>query len=179
MTTLLGKYFQTNKVELLHIRRKLNRLLVTSTALQGQVVKQISPKDRTFAIIYSLRRVYSYTSSISSFVVCLTCFWPFNIVRQAEHHHSYVLQLTHDYRKLEDEIKKTRKQKNDLERSHDRAMKEITHNSKDLVIETLKDDIQRLQEDRDDKEKQIAELKAAINQYQTKYDLLRNISIDK
>lgn len=56
-----------------------------------------------------------------------------------------------------------------MEKSLNRAMKGIEHNSRDEIIETLKEDIKRLQGERDDRQRKISELKADLNQLQTKY----------
>ncbi|CAG2229811.1 PLCB [Mytilus edulis] len=58
--------------------------------------------------------------------------------------------------------------KNNLERTHSKTMKVLVHNEKEAVIVTLKEDITRLQGERDDRDKQIADLKADKDELQTK-----------
>lgn len=78
-------------------------------------------------------------------------------------------KLNSDYRKLEDKFHEEQAKRNWLEKTHMKTVKGIKHNATEEIIGTLKDDIKRLQTERDDKEKQIVELKSNIGQLQTKY----------
>lgn len=89
---------------------------------------------------------------------------------------AYIHQKNHDYRNLEEKVRRERGKKNEMEKSLNRAMKGIEHNSRDEIIETLKEDIKRLQGERDDRQRKISELKADLNQLQTK---LSKIAGDK
>ena len=70
---------------------------------------------------------------------------------------------------LEDKLHEEQAKRNQLERSHRKTVKGIEHNATEEIIGQLKDDIKRLQMERDDKEKQIVELESNIGQLQTKY----------
>lgn len=78
-------------------------------------------------------------------------------------------KLSSDNRKLEDNLHEEQAKRNQLEKTHMKTVKGIEHNATEEIIGTLKDDIKRLQTERDDKEKQIVELKSNIGQLQTKY----------
>jgi seryl-tRNA synthetase len=69
-------------------------------------------------------------------------------------------KLSSDNRKLEDNLHEEQAKRNQLEKTHMKTVKGIEHNATEEIIGTLKDDIKRLQTERDDKEKQIVELKS-------------------
>ena len=78
-------------------------------------------------------------------------------------------KLSSENRTLEDNLHEEQAKRNQLEKTHMKTVKGIKHNATEEIIGTLKDDIKRLQTERDDKEKQIVELKSNIGQLQTKY----------
>lgn len=78
-------------------------------------------------------------------------------------------KLNSDNRILENKLHEEQAKRNQLEKIHMKTVKGIKHNATEQIIGALKDDIKRLQTERDDKEKQIVELKSNIGQLQTKY----------
>ena len=81
---------------------------------------------------------------------------------------AYISQLNHDFNQLNELLKKEKQKKKELERSHEKTIKGIEHNSKEEIIATLKEDLKRLQNERDDREKEMDEMKANFTQLQTK-----------
>lgn len=84
------------------------------------------------------------------------------------HANSYTEQIHYDFKKLQKQLKTLEIQKHDLENTHNKTMKDLVHNQKEAIIVTLKEDVKRLQAERDDKDKQIADLKADKDELQSK-----------
>jgi len=70
---------------------------------------------------------------------------------------------------LEDKLHEEQAKRNRLEKTHRKTVKGIEHNATEEIIGQLKDDIKRLQMERDDKEKQMVELESNIGHLKTRY----------
>ncbi|VDI14858.1 Hypothetical predicted protein [Mytilus galloprovincialis] len=81
---------------------------------------------------------------------------------------AYITQMHVDNKQLEEQLKTLEKRKSELEKSHNKTMKDLVHNQKEAIIVTLKEDVKRLQAERDDRDKQIADLKADKDELQSK-----------
>ncbi|XP_071125616.1 DNA repair protein RAD50.S-like [Mytilus edulis] len=81
---------------------------------------------------------------------------------------AYITQMHVDNKQLEEQLKTLTKHKSELEKSHNKTMKDLVHNQKEAIIVTLKEDVKRLQAERDDRDKQIADLKADKDELQSK-----------
>ncbi|XP_071125613.1 uncharacterized protein [Mytilus edulis] len=85
-----------------------------------------------------------------------------------ENREAYIHRINNDYRKLEEKLQREQGKKNAMEKSLNKAMQGLAHNSKEEIIETLKEDVKRLQDELNDRQRKIADLKADLNQLQTK-----------
>lgn len=89
--------------------------------------------------------------------------------RVLENREAYIHRINNDYMKLEEKLQREQGKKNAMEKSLNKAMQGLAHNSKEEIIETLKEDVKRLQDELNDRQRKIADLKADLNQLQTKY----------
>lgn len=78
-------------------------------------------------------------------------------------------QLRNENRMLEKKLHEEQAKRNQLEKTHSKTVRGIEHNATEEIIGTLKDDIKRLQTERDDKEKQIVDLESNIGHLNTRY----------
>ncbi|VDI34369.1 Hypothetical predicted protein [Mytilus galloprovincialis] len=90
------------------------------------------------------------------------------LYQQTQFDAAYIRQIHVDYRQLEEQLKKLKEHKCELEKSHNKTMKDLVHNQKEAIIVTLKEDVKRLQAERDERDKQIADLKADKDELQSK-----------
>ncbi|XP_063414028.1 early endosome antigen 1-like [Mytilus trossulus] len=91
-----------------------------------------------------------------------------SLAHRLHHTDAYIEQIHYDFKKLQNELKTLEKQKHDLENTHNKTMKDLVHNQKEAIIVTLKEDVKRLQAERDDRDKHIADLKADKDELQSK-----------
>ncbi|CAC5413587.1 unnamed protein product [Mytilus coruscus] len=90
------------------------------------------------------------------------------LYQQTQYDTAYIHQIHVDYRQLEEQLKTLKDHKSELEKTHNKTMKDLVHNQKEAIIVTLKEDVKRLQAERDDRDKQIADLKADKDDLQSK-----------